>query len=389
MTGGKATAALLTPRGRGAVATIRYVGPPALLDRYFTAGNGRMVAAQPLGRIVFGFWGAKDNSSGDDAATAREELVLCRTGEEEVEIHCHGGDAATRRILNDLSQLDCIELDWFDQQRVRDGLFATECADALTRALTERTALLLLEQQGVLRRRLEELRELHWSPRDLTPQRAALDELLRWSRFGLHLTKPWSVVLAGRPNVGKSSLINALVGYTRSVVFDEPGTTRDVVTAETAFDGWPVQLSDTAGLRREAEELEAAGIVRARETFAAADCRVLVFDASQPPHPDDQQLMHDWPDALCVASKSDLPDAWGEMLPPHALRVSATTGTGLEELITGIVRVIVPETPPAGTALPITPRQVALLEAAREAVHRADEAAFRAALKDLLSADLD
>ena len=74
-------------------------------------------------------------------------------------------------------------------------------------------------------------------------------------------------MLAGRPNVGKSSLTNALLGYTRSIVFDQPGTTRDVVTATTAIDGWPIEFSDTAGLREGSEPLEAAGIERAASAW--------------------------------------------------------------------------------------------------------------------------
>src|SRR5207244_11945531 len=76
-----------------------------------------------------------------------------------------------------------------------------------------------------------------------------LDELARYAGVGRHLTAPWRVAVAGAPNVGKSSLVNALAGYQRSVVAPTPGTTRDVVTALLAIDGWPVELADTAGLR--------------------------------------------------------------------------------------------------------------------------------------------
>jgi tRNA modification GTPase len=176
------------------------------------------------------------------------------------------------------------------------------------------------------------------------------------------------VVLAGLPNVGKSSLINALVGYTRSVVYDQPGTTRDVVTAETALSGWPVQLADTAGIRDQADTLEAAGIARARAHFAEADCRVLVLDRSRPPSPADIELLNVWPDAICVAHKSDLPDAWGETLPLGAVHVSSLTLSGLDAVAARIVERLVPETPAAEEAVPFNVRQFDCLGRAMLAV---------------------
>ena len=112
---------------------------------------------------------------------------------------------------------------------------------------------------------------------DLSPsQQIAI--LLARADLGRHLVRPWSVVLAGPVNVGKSSLINALAGYGRSIVHHAPGTTRDAVTAATAIDGWPVELCDTAGLRPAATPVERAGIERAQERLAQADLAVLVFD---------------------------------------------------------------------------------------------------------------
>ena len=90
----------------------------------------------------------------------------------------------------------------------------------------------------------------------------------------------WRVVIAGPPNVGKSSLINAMAGYERAIVSPLPGTTRDVVTLTTAIDGWPVQLADTAGLRASDDELESAGVKLAGAALAAADLVILVCDAT-------------------------------------------------------------------------------------------------------------
>lgn len=207
-----------------------------------------------------------------------------------------------------------------------------------------------------MERAIAELTELVASGhRELAASRA--NEMMAWANFGSHLTRPWEVVLAGRPNVGKSSLINALVGFERSIVFDEPGTTRDVVTADTVLDGWAIRLSDTAGQRDSAKDLEAAGIARAREAFATADSRLLLIDVSQPPHEDDWQLLSEWPDAIVVAHKVDLPDAWGEALPTKAIRVSSLQGTGLSELSSVIVTQLVPKLPPDEAVIPLTDRQ--------------------------------
>ena len=112
--------------------------------------------------------------------------------------------------------------------------------------------------------------------------RQQIEALLAHAATGLHLIRPWQVVVAGQPNVGKSSLINAIAGYQRAIVHSTPGTTRDIVSVQTAMDGWPVEISDTAGLRETGEKIEQAGIDLARQKILAADLIVLVFDNSLP-----------------------------------------------------------------------------------------------------------
>ena len=116
-----------------------------------------------------------------------------------------------------------------------------------------------------------------------------LDAVLAYRHVGTHLTTPWRVVLTGRTNVGKSSLINALAGFERAIVSHQPGTTRDVVTTVTAIDGWPVQLADTAGLRISDDELETAGVRLAVETVQSADLIIAVEDAAAANEPTDAQ----------------------------------------------------------------------------------------------------
>ncbi len=353
------SAALLTPVGRGAVATIRVQGELSELDRTagpsFCAANGRPLSQQQIGRIAFGRWG----NDGED-------VVVCRRGVDSLEIHCHGGDAAVRRILDDLNLAGCQTLDWPKQLSEATGAFEAECADALSRATTWRTADILHEQAcGLLRRRLEDLLHSVMDPHLTLRVISELDALLAWSEFGVHLSQPWTVVLTGRPNVGKSSLINALLGYQRAIVFDQPGTTRDVVTGETAFDGWPVLLADTAGLRDTTEELEAAGIALACQRLENADARLVLVDLSQSQNPDDEELICQWSDAIVIGHKSDLVDQWLERLPVNAIRVSSVTGQGLLELQRRLVKQLIPRVPSPGTAIPITERQISRLKLAR------------------------
>jgi tRNA modification GTPase len=374
-------AAVLTPRGRGAVASIRVRGRLALFDQgreeLFRAANHKLLAEQPVGRIVFGRWGSEPG----------EEVVLCRRDDATIEIHCHGGDVAVRRILADLSRAGCQIVAWQELSTAEACLFATECSDALANAPTLRTANILLDQtSGTLRGAVEELSDaLAAEPAATSAALSQLDALLAWAEFGRHLTVPWKVVILGRPNVGKSSLLNALAGFARAIVFDQPGTTRDLVTAETAFQGWPVRLVDTAGIRESECALESAGIALARGEAASADCRLVVLDASQPPQPDDFELLAACPGALVVAHKSDLANVWNDQLPSGAVRVSSVSGMGVNALIDCIATTLVRRVPAPGTAIPVTARQVLLLQSIRRALIDGNFNACCGTLRRLLS----
>lgn len=337
---------LLTPPGRAAVASLLVEGPEAL--QAVEAGFRPASRNKPLGtgQIRFGRWGAADG----------EEVVACRTADAQIEIHCHGGRVATQRIERDLVEHGCQPIAWTDsvlQRGEKEGrMIEAEAQIALAHARTERTAGILLDQwHGALERDLRrpELRQT----------------LLDCASLGLHLTTPWKVVLAGRPNVGKSSLINAIVGYSRAIVFDQPGTTRDVITATTVIDGWPVELADTAGLRTATDELEAEGISRAKTQMAAADLVLLIFDASQPFTDEEAQLAAQWPAALIVLNKCDLPRTTSSA-PASALFASAVTRQGIDELLSVISGRLVPHPPPPGSGVPFTQRQIEMLETGGE-----------------------
>ena len=354
--------AVLTPPGRGAVATLSVTGRQAahLVASRFRAASGRPLDELPLDRIAFGRWAA--------AEAQGEEVVVARRTETDVEIHCHGGRLAAGAIVEGLCAAGAREVSW-QQAAVRReaGGVEAEARQALAAARTERTAAVLLDQwRGALRQSLEHA--VQGLQRGTTAEAAAvLDSLERWGSLGLHLTEPWRVVLTGRPNVGKSSLLNALVGFERCLVHAAPGTTRDVVTAWTALDGWPVELADTAGWRAGGDALEEAGLQWAAEQMCRADLVVLVSDLSTDWNREDDALWTAWPGAMMVHNKCDLPASASPKRPP-GMAVSAVRAGGVEPLIRGLVQRLVPEPPSPGTAVPFTEFQIDVIRSARTAL---------------------
>ncbi len=359
-------AGVLTPSGRGAVATVLVDGPQAVefVSREFVPALRRLGEELPENKIVFGRWGQVPG----------EEVVIARRSANKVEIHCHGGVAASAAILRSLVSHGAMIQTWPESLSREESDFIRRSARiGLAQATTERTANILLDQyHGALRRKIDAAKLLV-AENDSAAAIAGLEELLRFAPLGLHLTKPWQVVLAGPPNVGKSSLINALVGYDRAIVFDQPGTTRDVVRANTAFDGWPVELADTAGIRPSDDPLETVGVERARQQLTTADCIVLVFDAAQDRKSDEFRLRDDYPQAIVVLNKCDLlsPTSLSQYASapsPASLLTSTVSGAGLSELQQRIVQHLVPVVPSSGTAVPFTAEQVASLQSAHDSL---------------------
>ncbi|MEN1678357.1 MAG: GTPase [Planctomycetota bacterium] len=364
-------AALLTPPGRGAVAVVHVAGPAAVaaVDRCFRAANGPPLAQQPFGAIRFGRWSSETG----------EEVVVCRTADDRVEVHCHGGDAAPRAVLDDLAAAGCTVREWSGHSNDADSLIEVEARRALADCVTDRAAAVLLDQLGgALAEAVADARRTLAAGKtdDAADQVAAL---LALGPLGRRLTSGWRVVIAGRPNVGKSSLMNAIVGYRRAIVFDEPGVTRDVVSEVAAIEGWPVELSDTAGLRDTDDPLEAASAQRARAAIESADLVLLVEAFGEPITPGTSSA-----EDLCerlglptpskpirVANKADLAMAGCEP-GGEAMAVSATTGAGLAELVAAIGRRLVPDPPPPGRAVPFTARQQERLTRAAAAIDLGD-----------------
>jgi tRNA modification GTPase len=410
----------LTPVGRGAVAVVLVAGPEALamVDQLFIAASGRLLGDVPLQRIVFGRIGGTDG----------EEVIACRRATKEIEIHCHGGTAAIRSLIEQLVGRGCQPITWHDWLRRTCGDPTKAAAQiALANAPTVRTAAILLDQyHGAL---AEAIRQIVAAIESKNWPYAArtIDSLLEHRDVGLHLAAPWRVVLTGPTNVGKSSLINAIAGFQRAIVSPQPGTTRDVVTTTTAMDGWPVELADTAGIRDPEDDLESAGIVLAEKMVAGADLVVVVDDATQPFKFEHDHMLsatlsssthrrivrvlnkidllpgtqseitsrHQPPEFLQIAAdpapgKNRLPGAPVEPSRSHpscVVRTSAVTGAGVTALIAAIAESLVPYVPAPGAAVPFSANQVASLDAARAAVDAQDAAGILAALQPLMASN--
>ena len=368
------------------MATVAVAGPGAmeLVSRHFFPVAGKPLAEFPANRIVFGQFQSLHG--------ATEEIVVANRNEAGIELHCHGGPAAVAALVDTLRASGCQQISWqVYGTSLEADVVSTEARSALAETHTERTAAILLDQyRGALHAATAEICSLLAG--DRPSAEAKINRLIELAPLGEHLTKPWRVVLAGRPNVGKSSLINALLGYQRSIVFDQPGTTRDILTACTAIAGWPVELADTAGLRETTDTLEQQGVERARQQIAAADLVLLILDATTPWSATDDWLWRQIPPAVarCIVwNKIDMVTgdfATGRQF-PGSIGVSAITSAGLEDLQHTIESQLVPAPPQAGEAVLFTARQRRLLEWAKETLARDDPEATSAILNSLITGE--
>lgn len=341
-------AAIATAPGRGGVAVVRVSGPDAFLVAERMSGSpatpGRAslrTLRSPNGRVV------------DEALVLAFASPRSYTGEDVVEFQCHGGTVTPRRVLEACYGLGArpARRGEFTERAFLNGRMDYGQAESvlnLVDAKTERAADAALEGLAGSRRRLAReayeraldlsstlehaldvdegdladgfFRSVRESARKLSQTLAAA---IRGAREGRILRDGALVVLAGAPNAGKSSLLNALLSENRAIVSDVPGTTRDSIEAWLDLDGWPVRLVDTAGLRASNDAIEAEGVRRAEELAASADV-VVALDCEPP-------VVHGR--LLRVHAKCDLGKGDG-------LNVSSKTGEGLEELKCALVAVM-------------------------------------------------
>ncbi len=397
-------ASTLTPAGRAAIATIVVEGQDAIAAveaHLYRATVGAKEAAAPAIRqnrrvdrpwvqdqIVFASWVRSSDAS--TTAVTKEDVVVCRRAAhaygDRVEVHCHGGSAAAQAILDDLKRWGTDIVPWPEWiAQAAPSRTVGEAQWALAHATTYRAARILLDQMnGALDRAMEALLQqidCDSDPTQTGPAGSTLRSLVDSATVGMHLCSGWRVALVGPPNVGKSTLINAIAGFDRSLVHDTPGTTRDVLTVDTAIDGWPVQLADTAGIRDTAEPVEQEGVALARQQITESDAMVLVVDGTQPfPTEWKEFATNDCGvEPLVVWNKSDL--AQNPLGNPPGVSVSALHRVGIDELLTVLANRLVPRVPAPEAAVLFTARQARLATQALQAIEANDLHAARENLR--------
>ncbi len=357
---------VLSAPGRGAIAVIRVWGKGAIEA---VAAGFRANAARPLlesepGRLLLGRMGA---GPGDEVVA-----VVLETEVPAVEIQCHGGTAAVGLVLESLEHAGVRRGRLWDIPRFdypRGDRLSAEAVQDLAHAQTLRTAEILLDQvNGALGDEIAHVARL--AKHDTAVACARLDALIQRGAVGLRLLSGWKVVIAGRPNVGKSRLLNALCGFSRAIVDGTPGTTRDVVAFRTALGGWPVELADTAGLRETNHAIELLGIERAQRELGDADLVLLVLDRSESLQPIDRRLIATIRNAVLVANKADLPRAWRDgdlgLGTAPAVTVSAERGDGMDALVASMIERMVPAALFPGEPVPFRAGHLEILARARD-----------------------
>ena len=399
--------------GEGSVAIVRISGPAAeAIGRRLFQAPGRQVWESH--RVLYGH--VLDPASGervDEALLLLMKAPRSFTREDVVELHGHGGLVAVRRVLELVLAAGArLALPGeFSHRAFLNGRLDLTRAEAIGEMITARSRraaqLAMAGIDGGLQRRLTALRQRLLDQlaelearvdfeEDLPPLegqavvaelaavRGELEQLVAEARQGELLREGLRVAIVGRPNVGKSSLLNLLSRRERAIVTDLPGTTRDLLESELVLDGVPLTLLDTAGIRDTGDRVEQLGIARSRQALAAADGVLLLFDLGAGWTAEDEALRALVPPGAVLLVAGNKADAAG--LPaglvapgetaasPADVRFSALTGDGREALVAELLRRC-GAGPAEGLQVALNARQRQLAAAAAEALERSLEAA--------------
>ena len=399
-------AAIATGQVLSAIGIVRISGPEtlAVLDRVFTPLSGAPMSLRPDRKLILGRLTAVDGGVLDVCLATVSRGPNSYTGEDTAELQCHGspvvlrhaleslfaagarqakaGEFTRRAFLNgrmDLTQAEAV-IDLIDAETAKAAENAAAQLDGavsrktdgiyedLTAICSHYHAVLDYPDEDIEPFALEQYRAVMASAAD------KLSALLATFRRGDILKNGVRCAILGRPNVGKSSLLNALLGYDRAIVTNIPGTTRDTIEEKAVVGGVLLRLLDTAGLRETEDVVEQLGVERSLAAAESAELVLAVLDGSRPLEEEDESVLaaaKAAPKAILLRNKADMPLLWER---EDVLSISARTGTGLNELEEAVKALFPPEETAAVGEVLTNPRQADAVRRALEYIRAAQEA---------------
>ncbi len=368
--------AIATAAGAAGVGIVRLSGAAAIAvaDKIFCAANGKLLAQVADRTITFGH--VKNFSGGvvDEAIALVMRAPKSYTCEDVVELQCHGGSVVLREVLKLTFEAGArpAERGEFTKRAFLNGRIDLTQAQAVLDVIQAKTtaALTVAQNQlaGKTSKTVGEIRQailnsvahieatidfpeddldavtLNTVDKNISAQIAKLDELLKNQTAGKILREGLETAIIGKPNVGKSSLLNFFAKTDRAIVTDIPGTTRDSIEEFVNVGGIPLKIIDTAGIRASGDAVEQIGIARARDCAQRAELILALFDGSRPLDAEDTEIFKLLPDrnALILLTKTDLPQVTtsaqiAKRLPAaQIIKLSLKNGEGTEELLAAI-----------------------------------------------------
>ena len=421
-------AAIATGSAATAIGIVRVSGDGcfALCGRVFRAAGGRPFAAQEPRKMVFGEMLDRAGRVIDRGLAVRFPGPGSYTGEDCAEFHCHGSPVVLRELLSALFAAGArqAQAGEFTKRAFLNGRMDLTQAEAVVDLIDAETAAAArnaaAQLDGGLRRVLEPVQEelLEVTSRfyavvdypdediqDVRPEEIAaalrsaagrLERLLDTCRRGQVLKSGVRTAIVGRPNAGKSSLLNALAGYERAIVTDIPGTTRDTLEAEVELGGVPLRLIDTAGLRDSSDPIERLGVERSRQAMEDAELILVLWDSSVTATQEDGELLEtalSLAPTILISTKKDLPSAPIPFLNldslPPVVELSTKTGEGLADLEAAVAQLFPKGSDSAYGELLSNARQAQAAQRALEGVERALQALEAGMTPDALLTDVE
>ena len=424
-------AAVATGSGVSAIGVLRVSGPAALTaaDAVFRPRDGRPLSAHAPRAMVFGALLGPDGEAVDECLAVVFPGPHSYTGEDSAEFHCHGSPVVLRELLDALFAAGArqAKAGEFTQRAFLNGRLDLTQAEAVIDLIDAETAAAArnaaAQLDGGLRRVLEPIQDslLDITSRfyavvdypdedieDVKPEQVAealssaekqLSSLLATCQRGKVLKSGVRTAIVGRPNAGKSSLLNALAGYERAIVTDIPGTTRDTVEESVLCGGVLLRLIDTAGIRDTEDVVEQKGVERSRKALESADLVLAVVDGSVPLTDEDLEVLRlaaENPRWIAVFSKCDLWDTKahsvgiiGSPAPAASVTLSSVTGEGLGDLENAVAALFPAGDPKEAGSLLTDQRQEEAARRARDAVRRAKDALENGLTPDAVLTDAE